>query len=139
MATRRLRRPSSASGSARIRKSTRRFCLTGCARLHAASQRPHVSPQDRQEAERIEREKQLAEIKQKRELIKQEPITISFAYFDGSPHRTSIEMRKGSTIGDFLQACIAMLKKEFSELRGVSAERLVLSYSCFETPMLLAA
>ena len=125
---RRAGRYSSASGSARIQASTRRFFQTEFAFSHNNGNMSDACPlQDRQEAERVAREKELAEIKAKREVIKQEPITISFAYFDGSEHRTSIDMRKGSTIGEFLQACISMLKKEFSELRGVSAER---SESC---------
>ena len=80
---------------------------------------------DREEQEQRERDAMLEDIKKKRELMKQEKINVSYAYWDGSAHFQTLEMRKGNTIAEFLQAVLLALRSEFSELRGVSNESLI--------------
>lgn len=48
-----------------------------------------------------------------------------YSYWDGSGHRKSIQVKKGSTIGKFLEAVKQQLIPEFHELRSVSAEDLL--------------
>eukprot|EP00042_Codosiga_hollandica_P059044 m.900188 g.900188 ORF g.900188 m.900188 type:complete len:347 (+) comp60040_c0_seq4:11-1051(+) len=80
---------------------------------------------DRQEAERLAHERKLDELRAKREAVKQEKIMITYSYWDGSGNRRQIELKKGNTISEFLSACLQDLRKEFSELRGVSSESLI--------------
>ncbi len=80
---------------------------------------------EREEAERMERERALKDIKEKREQAKAEKILISFSYWDGTGHAAQIEMCKGNTISEFLQAVLQTLRKEFVELRGVTSESLI--------------
>ncbi|KAJ2899569.1 hypothetical protein IWW38_000919 [Coemansia aciculifera] len=49
------------------------------------------------------------------EAIKQEPITITYSYWDGSGHRRQVRCRKGDTIAQFLEKC----RLQVPELRGV--------------------
>jgi protein FAM50 len=81
--------------------------------------------QEREEAERQERDKIAAEIKARREAIKAEKVEITYSYWDGSGNRRQIEMKKGNTIAEFLSAALHDLRKDFPELRGVSSESLL--------------
>ena len=38
------------------------------------------------------------------QLVKNEPLDITYSYWDGSGHRRKITVRKGDTISDFLRA-----------------------------------
>ena len=80
---------------------------------------------EREAAEEAEREKVRLEIKSRREAMKEEKIEIAYSYWDGTSHRQSIEMKKGNTIGEFVNACLLALRKEFHELRGVSSESII--------------
>lgn len=39
------------------------------------------------------------------QLIKNEPLEITYSYWDGTGHRRKVVVKKGNTIGDFLKAC----------------------------------
>jgi protein FAM50 len=62
---------------------------------------------------------------QKQEQVKKDEIEITFSYWDGSGHRNSVKMRKGHTMYQFLQKALDMLRKQFPELRSVSADQLM--------------
>ncbi|KAJ2744874.1 hypothetical protein GGI20_002603 [Coemansia sp. BCRC 34301] len=55
------------------------------------------------------------------EALKQELITITYSYWDGSGHRKQVRCRKGDTIGQFLEKC----KAQVPELRSASVDALV--------------
>ncbi len=57
--------------------------------------------------------------------MKDEEIEITYSYWDGSGHRKSITMKKGASIYNFLQKCLESLRKDFSELKTVSADQLM--------------
>ncbi len=57
--------------------------------------------------------------------LKDEPINITFSYWDGSGHRRSLTMKKGNTIYQFLQKALESLRPEFSELKVVTADQLM--------------
>ncbi|KAJ1817055.1 hypothetical protein GGH91_004988 [Coemansia sp. RSA 2671] len=55
------------------------------------------------------------------EAIKQEAITITYSYWDGSGHRKQVRCRKGDTIAQFLDKC----KAQVPELRMANVDGLV--------------
>lgn len=81
---------------------------------------------EREQREQEQRQKLEAEWQEMQRKTKDEVITITYSYWDGSGHRRTIHMKKGNTVMEMLQACLVDLRKEFSELRGISAENLML-------------
>lgn len=80
---------------------------------------------EREEEERKLREKLAAEWRERQQRLKEEVIEITFSYWDGSGHRRMVRMKKGDSIYQFLQSCLEVLRKDFNELRSVSADQLV--------------
>jgi len=80
---------------------------------------------DREVQEKALREKLRLEWVERQESLKNEVIEIVYSYWDGSGHRRSVTCRKGHTIYQFLQKALDALKKEFPELRIVSADQLM--------------
>lgn len=80
---------------------------------------------EREEEERLLREKLAAEWRERQQKSKEEEIEITFSYWDGSGHRRVVRMKKGNSIYQFLQACLETLRKDFNELRSVSADQLM--------------
>lgn len=80
---------------------------------------------EREEEERILREKLAAEWRERQQKLKEEEIEITFSYWDGSGHRRVVRMKKGNSIYQFLLACLDNLRKDFNELRSVSADQLM--------------
>ena len=77
-----------------------------------------------------ERELVLEEEKQKLRLqwqeeqkkVQEEMLEVVYSYWDGTGHRRSIKLRKGSTIGEFLDMVRQQLSKEFKEARNSSSD-----------------
>ncbi|XP_003737320.1 protein FAM50 homolog [Galendromus occidentalis] len=80
---------------------------------------------EREEEERRIREELRQEWTDKQRKLKEEAIQITFSYWDGSGHRRVVEMKKGNSIYQFLQRCLETLRKDFHELRVVSADQLM--------------
>jgi protein FAM50 len=81
---------------------------------------------EREEAENKLREQLRKEWTEKQAALKEEEIEITFSYWDGSGHRKSIVMKKGNSIYQFLQKSLEeVLRKEFSELKTISADSLM--------------
>ena len=59
--------------------------------------------------------------------LKEEEIEITYSYWDGSGHRRTMQMKKGQTIYQFLQKCLEDLRKDFTELRTVTADQVGVS------------
>ena len=76
---------------------------------------------DREEEQRKEEERLKQEWIEEQARIKEEVIQVTYSYWDGSGHRRTIDVKKGTTIERFLE----MVRKEFRQLRGVSVEDLV--------------
>ena len=78
---------------------------------------------DRYRDEELQREKsRLAEEwRQEQERIKEEPLEITYSYWDGSGHRRTTVIKKGFSIRDFLQ----VVKSEFKDLTRVSVDDLM--------------
>lgn len=80
---------------------------------------------EREEEERRLREELAAEWRERQQKLKEEEIEITFSYWDGSGHRRMVRMKKGNSIYQFLQACMEILRKDFNELRSISADQLM--------------
>ncbi|XP_045407557.1 protein FAM50B [Lemur catta] len=61
----------------------------------------------------------------RREKVKAEEVEITFSYWDGSGHRRTARMSKGSTVQQFLRTALQELRKDFRELRSASVEQLM--------------
>jgi protein FAM50 len=50
---------------------------------------------------------------------------VTYSYWDGTGHRRTIKVAKGTTVGKFLEAVRNQLSSDFSELRAVSSDNLL--------------
>ncbi|KAJ3692782.1 hypothetical protein LUZ60_011877 [Juncus effusus] len=80
---------------------------------------------DREAEEQAERERLKRQWLHEQELIKNEPLQITYSYWDGTGHRRSLQIRKGDSIGEFLRAVQQQLAPEFREIRTTSVENLL--------------
>ncbi|XP_053698194.1 protein FAM50 homolog [Sabethes cyaneus] len=80
---------------------------------------------EREESDNKLREELRQEWAIKQATLKDQEIMITFSYWDGSGHRKCVTMKKGNSIYQFLQKCLEMLRKEFSELKTVMADQLM--------------
>ncbi|VEL24840.1 unnamed protein product, partial [Protopolystoma xenopodis] len=79
---------------------------------------------DRDEEERQLREQLREEWVAKQASIKEEEISITYSYWDGSGHRKVVKMKKGHSIHLFLHRCLEQLRKDFNELKSATADQL---------------
>ncbi|XP_050308315.1 protein FAM50 homolog [Anthonomus grandis grandis] len=80
---------------------------------------------EREEEENRLREELRQQWAEQQAKLKEEEISITFSYWDGSGHRKTIKVRKGNSIYQFLQKVLEMLRREFSELKTVMADQLM--------------
>lgn len=80
---------------------------------------------EREESENRLREELRQEWVEQQATLKDQEITITFSYWDGSGHRRSAVMKKGISIYQFLQKCLEQLRPEFTELKTVMADQLM--------------
>ncbi|CAI5950531.1 unnamed protein product [Closterium sp. NIES-64] len=80
---------------------------------------------DREAQETAERERLAKQWMAEQERIKNEPLEITYSFWDGAGHRRVIKVRKGDSIADFLRAVQQQLAPDFREVRSASVEGLV--------------
>ncbi|XVE67110.1 hypothetical protein DITRI_Ditri08aG0134100 [Diplodiscus trichospermus] len=80
---------------------------------------------EREAEEQAERERLRKQWIREQEQIKNEPLEITYSYWDGTGHRRVIQVRKGDKIGEFLRAVQQQLAPEFREIRTTSVENLL--------------
>ncbi|XP_043707709.1 protein XAP5 CIRCADIAN TIMEKEEPER-like isoform X4 [Telopea speciosissima] len=80
---------------------------------------------EREAEEQAERERLRKQWLREQEQIRNEPLEITYSYWDGAGHRRVIQARKGDTIGEFLRAVQQQLAPEFREIRTTSVENLL--------------
>ncbi|CAM8899304.1 hypothetical protein QQ045_009936 [Rhodiola kirilowii] len=80
---------------------------------------------EREAEEQAERERLRRQWVIEQEQIKNEPLEITYSYWDGTGHRRTIQVRKGDRIGEFLRAVQQQLAPEFREVRTTSVENLL--------------
>ncbi|KAI9594243.1 XAP5, circadian clock regulator-domain-containing protein [Syncephalis fuscata] len=76
---------------------------------------------DREIEERRQREELRQEWLTQQEKMKEEPIKITYSYWDGSGHRKEVTCKKGDKISAFLVRC----REQIYDLRGVSVDNLM--------------
>ncbi|KAL8096818.1 protein XAP5 CIRCADIAN TIMEKEEPER isoform X1 [Apium graveolens] len=80
---------------------------------------------EREAEEQAERERLRKQWLREQEHIKNEPLQITYSYYDGAGHRRVLQVRKGDSIGEFLRAVQQQLAPEFREIRTTSVENLL--------------
>ncbi|XP_042000769.1 protein XAP5 CIRCADIAN TIMEKEEPER-like [Salvia splendens] len=80
---------------------------------------------EREAEEQAERERLRKQWLLEQEQIKNEPLQITYSYWDGTGHRRVIQVRKGDAIGEFLRVVQQQLAPEFREVRTTSVENLL--------------
>lgn len=82
---------------------------------------------DRQRDAAIEAEKERLkeEWLKQQEVIKNEFLEVVYSYWDGTGHRKEIRIRKGTTIGRFLEIVKKQISGEFKEILCVSSDSLM--------------
>ncbi|KAK4785331.1 hypothetical protein SAY86_002020 [Trapa natans] len=80
---------------------------------------------EREAEEQAERERLCKQWLLEQEHIRNEPLEITYSYWDGAGHRRVIQVRKGDKIGEFLRAVQQQLAPEFREVRTTSVENLL--------------
>lgn len=80
---------------------------------------------EREEAETRLREVLRREWEAHCEKVKLEEVEVTFSYWDGSGHRRTALVRKGSTVQQFLKSVLPGLRQDFGELRAAGVEQLL--------------
>ncbi|KAL7002591.1 hypothetical protein U1Q18_003743 [Sarracenia purpurea var. burkii] len=80
---------------------------------------------EREAEEQAERERLQKQWHSEQEQIRNEPLEITYSYWDGAGHRRVVRVRKGDKIGEFLRAVQQQLAPEFREIRTTSVENLL--------------
>lgn len=62
---------------------------------------------------------------EEQEKLKNEMLNVVYSYWDGSGHRKEINVKKGTTIGKFLELVKTQLSAEFYSLRSLSSDSLI--------------
>jgi protein FAM50 len=83
---------------------------------------PDKQREQKQHEERLRLER---EWKESQLMIKAHDLEIIYSYWDGSGHRRSCQVKKGNTIGEFLEQVRKSLCKEFRELQSTSTDGLL--------------
>lgn len=76
---------------------------------------------EREEEERKIREQLSVEWEKEQEKVKNQMISVTYSYYDGTGHRRTVAVRKGTKIDQFLE----LVRQEFHELRGISSENML--------------
>ncbi|KAI8811434.1 XAP5, circadian clock regulator-domain-containing protein [Cladochytrium replicatum] len=76
---------------------------------------------ERDEEERRARDELQEQWLEAQEKIKQEKIIITYSYWDGTGHRKEVEVKKGDTIGAFIEAC----RQQWHQLRNINVDNLM--------------
>ncbi|KAH8953452.1 hypothetical protein BDL97_08G028400 [Sphagnum fallax] len=80
---------------------------------------------EREAEEQAERERLRKQWLSEQERIRNEPLEITYSYWDGAGHRRVLQVRKGDSIAEFLRAVQHQLAAEFREIRTASVENLL--------------
>eukprot|EP00588_Corethron_pennatum_P011258 CAMPEP_0194282764 /NCGR_PEP_ID=MMETSP0169-20130528/23823_1 /TAXON_ID=218684 /ORGANISM="Corethron pennatum, Strain L29A3" /LENGTH=361 /DNA_ID=CAMNT_0039028179 /DNA_START=56 /DNA_END=1141 /DNA_ORIENTATION=- len=79
----------------------------------------------REEKNAAEARRLAAEWKTRQEEIKAQVLEITYSYWDGSGHRRTCTVKKGATVGYFLETVRSNLAGEFREIASATAEDLL--------------
>lgn len=80
---------------------------------------------EREQAAMQERERLRKEWLDRQQAMKEEILEITYSYWDGTGHRRAVKLKKGDTIGAFLELVRKDLSQEFQEMRNISSDALI--------------
>ena len=80
---------------------------------------------DRENATVAERLRLEEEWKENQHTTKQEKLSITYSYWDGSGHRRNCTITKGDSVGDFLEIVRKDLSRDFRELKNCASDALL--------------
>ncbi len=82
---------------------------------------------DRERDEQIEAKRRMLreEWLDSQSLVQKEMLQVVFSYWDGSGHRKTITVAKGSTIEEFLKKALELCRNDFRDLRAATADNLM--------------
>jgi protein FAM50 len=81
--------------------------------------------QQRDTEERAERIRLMREWKEAQKVQREQPLQVTYSYWDGSGHRKSVCVKQGNTIGEFLQKVLEDLIPHFRQLAGLTSDDLL--------------
>ena len=85
-----------------------------------------VLPDKKREEEQDQKRRRLEQAwKKEQEEMKNQDLEIVYSYWDGSGHRRTVRVKKGATIGQFLELVRKDLCKEFREMQAISSDALL--------------
>lgn len=84
-----------------------------------------LKDRERDEKEEDIRKELADEWDSQQQVVKEEIIEVTYSYWDGSGHRRSIEVAKGTTIDKFLEKVRKECSEIFHELRGMQSDQLM--------------
>lgn len=76
---------------------------------------------ERELAEARERHKLKQQWLEEQEKIKQQAISITYSFWDGTGHRKSVDCKKGDSVAMFLEK----VRQQWSELRGTNVDNMM--------------
>ncbi|CAM6033675.1 unnamed protein product [Sphagnum compactum] len=109
----------------RQREETRKQQKLGKFGKNPAVETSFLPDREREAQEQAERERLRKRWLQEQERIRNEPLEITYSYWDGAGHRRVLQVRKGDSIAEFLRAVQHQLAAEFREIRTASVENLL--------------
>lgn len=80
---------------------------------------------ERERKEEELREQLRREWEERQKAVKEEPLEITYSYWNGSGHRRTVMVKKGDTVGTFLKAALEQVAPRFRELRHASTSSLM--------------
>mmetsp|Transcript_51372 Transcript_51372/g.154346 ORF Transcript_51372/g.154346 Transcript_51372/m.154346 type:complete len:383 (-) Transcript_51372:26-1174(-) len=80
---------------------------------------------DREAALKSQRSSLEREWRDLQERTQSEALEITYSYWDGTGHRRTVQVKKGDTVGRFLELIRRDLSKEFREMNNVSSDALL--------------
>lgn len=80
---------------------------------------------DREAALKSQRSALEKEWREIQERTQSEALEITYSYWDGTGHRRTVQVKKGDTVGRFLELVRRDLSKEFREMNNVSSDALL--------------
>ena len=83
---------------------------------------PDKNREEQNKAKRLQLER---DWKERQIAIREEKLEITYSYWDGSGHRRTVVVKKGSSVGDFLEVVRKDLCSEFKELTSVASDALL--------------
>lgn len=84
-----------------------------------------LADKEREDEEKRLRSELESKWKAQQDAIKNEIIQVTYSYWDGTGHRHTIKVKKGTRIEQFLEKARKDIMEAFHELRGISCENLM--------------